>query len=492
MPRLRSLPGNFDDFLAVRQDLGSPNRTSHALRVVGFCYVVAAGGVFFNPYLAYIVGVGCAATYARRFNRVVDGLSAGSGSGATPSCDGDTHLYLGDFWVHGVIAVVMVAQHERTALKQFLLECAIQRAAAQRIDQLGNEKERLDYELRMEEVKLENAERQLASAQSNGQGSSSHSDEQPPLQMSGAGAGIQLTSRDPAAGGVALTQPRACVAGAGRRACGSPPGSTAASSYTCDELTAIAEGAGWEPPEQQPQQQQPTTQHAELAAEASTPAATAGTSSSSSPSSGTLLQCSGAGAREPWFMQSTRSLDQCSAGSVPPAAVSPAPQAAAPMITPETHGSGRGSSPGSGGESSSQVVVPLAVVRVESQLNWPERQRLNSMRSLQRPPSKSDGGSDSASSWHNNTAGPTGSAGGSRDHATRMGQTCPRRETALWRTLRRSGLISSPEPASSTASHASEYFDPASNTWIGDGPSSQAPSRCGAMAGTVPATGLLG
>ena len=145
------------------------------------------------------------------------------------------------------------------------------------------------------------------------------------------------------------------------------------------------------------------------------------------------------------------------AAAPPPANPAPFSRAREPSV-PAGKGEGR------------QVVVPLATVRVESELNWPERQQLAARRSLQRPPSKSDGRSDSASLSNAHSAGGARTAGpgavhsadgdsSERDHAARMSSTCPSREKALWRTLRRSGLLGSPEQGSSVgnSSHVSEY-----------------------------------
>ena len=103
-------------------------------------------------------------------------------------------------------------------------------------------------------------------------------------------------------------------------------------------------------------------------------------------------------------------------------------------------------------------VVPLAIVKEESQLNWPERRRLNAVRSMfRRAPSESDAGSGSASQPNSGavamaaasqgdarqaTSSADSSASGT-DHEAWVPQVSPTREAALWRTLRGTGLISS-------------------------------------------------
>ena len=100
--------------------------------------------------------------------------------------------------------------------------------------------------------------------------------------------------------------------------------------------------------------------------------------------------------------------------------------------------------------------APLASVRLTEELNWEETQRLRAA-GLRRP--RSDvSSSDGCSSL---SKGGAELDGGGAELDSAIGQTCAVRESALWRTLRRTGLVS-PAP-SSVASSAMPEAELAAN-----------------------------
>ena len=70
-------------------------------------------------------------------------------------------MHVIDAWPQLIASRVVVAYHESTAHLQFTCAVAMQRMAARRIEQLGQEKERLDYERRMEGRRLDQVCAQL-------------------------------------------------------------------------------------------------------------------------------------------------------------------------------------------------------------------------------------------------------------------------------------------------------------------------------------------
>ena len=168
MLMLPRLWGDADPFGLSGQQ---PERGAHALRIASFSIVVGAGGVFFNPILALSVAAFSTYCFVVRFNALAAAaigalrvayeacLTAGDASVCEPLPPGvttsDVHLLrLTDFWAVAFITFVLTVSHEVTVLEHFRLECALQLAAARRIDQLGCEKQRLDYERRLEVKQL--------------------------------------------------------------------------------------------------------------------------------------------------------------------------------------------------------------------------------------------------------------------------------------------------------------------------------------------------
>jgi hypothetical protein len=93
----------------------------------------------------------------------------------------------------------------------------------------------------------------------------------------------------------------------------------------------------------------------------------------------------------------------------------------------------------SGGAGGDRGAAPLAAVRLASNLNWDETQQLRKQACVRRPQSSNGSVSESCSSM-----------GGIDLDSARCGHTCARRESALWRTLRKTGLVSpTPSEASS-------------------------------------------
>ena len=409
---LLTLWGNFDDLQSMHGEMQTtieahamvPDRAQHSLRLVGFAFVVAAGSVFLNPLYSVVASVLAVAVFCRRYNRIVDASVFTMNTTALASHTGHEEAYLNvsDFWVHFVIALVFIAHQVHSATAQFRLECTIQIAAARRIEQLGNEKERLDYELRMEEVRLEAVARQLAADPLPSRPGACNLDtcdatdaSKPPAALGAAAA--HFRGADPrdkalaasAADGTRSVEPHSShpleppvprLGHARGRAAPSLGGESTVAS--CEELGVISEAAG--------------------------------------------VLCTPGEHAEKADPDTSRSSDTSSGNR------------------PSAPASGESSSQGgaAAASSSNAQFVPLAVVRVESQLNWSELQKLRALRSLKRP---SPSASDNRSEDHSEVA--MGSVSGAAEPVVAT-STCATRDAVLWRTLRRSGLIS---PASTSA-----------------------------------------
>lgn len=407
---LLALPGMYLTGANVLDTSGDgvrlPDRATHALRISAFCVVAATGGVFFNPVLALLTGGITAWAYCLRYNRLLDVAVTVGGVEVDVMDLTSLRLRASDFLLHASVALVLVLVHERNALEQFRLECAVQRVAARRIDQLNNEKERIGFELAMEEVRLETFERNLARSlpsRGNSRGEDEHEDDETREQADGDEvASLDTSMPSPkaslsprSAASLSWGQGRLFHGGASRSAGGSSLGES------CDELAGIIDGAGLDvsAPHLRPASKSSMTMHAE------TP---------SSRASSSLAR----------------------------------PACALPLV--QTH----------------DVSVPApgtktACVRMEEDLNWPERQQLRAKRMLQPISGRSHAGSDSGSSASGLGGGSLPLTDPSNADAwidpKGCGWTCLKRERALWRTLHRAGCLGS--AASSAGSADSSASD---------------------------------
>ena len=398
---LLALPGMYLTGANVLDTSGDgvhlPDRATHALRISAFCVVAATGGVFFNPVFALLTGAIIAWAYCLRYNRLLDVAVTVGGVEVDVMDLTSLQLRVSDFLLHASVALVLVLVHERNALEQFRLECAVQRVAARRIDQLNNEKERIGFELAMEEVRLETFERNLARSLSS-RGPSRGKDEHEDDETRGQADGDEVASLDTSmpspkaslsprsAASLSWGQGRLFHGGASRSAGGSSLGES------CDEIAGIIAGAGLDvsAPHHRPASKHSMPMHAE-------------TPSSRASSSLARPACA---------------LVQTHDVSVP----------------------ARG--------------TKTACVRMAEDLNWPERQQLRAKHMLQPASGRSHAGSDSGSSA-------SGLGGGSLPltdaESKGCGWTCLKRERALWRTLHRAGCLGS--AASSTGSAESSAAD---------------------------------
>ena len=218
LPRLW---GDWDPFELRGQ---MPERGAHALRIAAFGFTCASGGVFFNPVIALTTGAFSVHAWCVRFNEFRAAAIVAQAQTATASgCwEPPLALHFIDFWMWGGIALLMCLQHERTVIQQFRFECAVQLAATHRIDQLGNEKERLDYERRMEVKKLE-------------------------AQI---GASVRNGRQGPAGGGDAMPSEKhptnfSVRSGSNTTNGGAPEPPVAPSSYgSCSEVGLVVDGGG--------------------------------------------------------------------------------------------------------------------------------------------------------------------------------------------------------------------------------------------------------
>lgn len=144
--------------------------------------VIAAGGAFYNPLLGLGLGGIWLAIVSERNNALCEAYVRSLNTSAAGCSDRDTMRVI-DAWPQLIASLVVVAYHESTAHLQFTCAVAMQRMAARRIEQLGQEKERLDYERRMEGRRLDQVCAQL--------GLSGHAGE--PSAILGAG----LNANDP-------------------------------------------------------------------------------------------------------------------------------------------------------------------------------------------------------------------------------------------------------------------------------------------------------
>ena len=451
-------------------EVGSENgKVLHALRAASFFIVIATGGVFFNPVVALVMAVSVLQSFVTRYSDLMVGLSKqvvastqpapGAANATVPLLDCTSsinikmtianatlgnvmpQLSILDFWILGVIGLLQIVLHERAVAEQFQLECMLQVVAARRIDQLGCEKERLGYELRLGEVRLEQHQQHLveqgqhhaaaAACATLAEGAPRtrtpganlgdnlncdsdlngglnrdflNGDVQPRAPLGPAAAALRPPSRHggDAVGGLAttgagalLSSPRREVQGGSEHGGG---GSTIAS---CDELRAFA-----------------GSNHAfnggvfngDLQAHAHRESATAAAAVALRPPT-----------------------SRGGEGSVAVAAVASAAVDAVPAT--EADASAASLRPPS---VPSGHAVPI---QIETELNWPERQRLATLRSL-RPPSETmseaGGNASHASSSHLSS-----SACGGASVSSGMTGCCATREAVLWRTLRRAGMVSS-------------------------------------------------
>mmetsp|Transcript_39910 Transcript_39910/g.79883 ORF Transcript_39910/g.79883 Transcript_39910/m.79883 type:complete len:312 (-) Transcript_39910:883-1818(-) len=153
-----------EDPFGITNDQG-PDRGSHMIRIACFITVVSAAGVFFNPLVATTVSYLSCYAFVDRFNKLSDEVhrrasnatsaSASSSNGGTACVPHEQLNLVADFWVFGIIIVVLLISNEITSIEHFDLECAMQRIAARRIDQLDGEKDRLDFERRMVQKRAE-------------------------------------------------------------------------------------------------------------------------------------------------------------------------------------------------------------------------------------------------------------------------------------------------------------------------------------------------
>ena len=423
---LMALPGMYltgADVLETSGDgIDLPDRATHSLRISAFCLVAATGGVFFSPVLALLTGGITGWAYCHRYNRLlgvaatVGGVEVGVGVPMPP-------LSLQDFLLHAGVATVLVLVHERNAIEQFRLECAVQRVAARRIDQLNNEKERIGFELAMEEVRLETFERRLATRglspmlspshdPRGGEGVHEEDETRSQMREQAYGDAVSLDASVPSIASPQASPKRAASVppmgparllhgGAGRSAGGSHRSAGGSSlGGSCDEVVGIMEGAGVDasaPPPRRPNCKPSVPTHAETL---------------SSRAISSLSQPAAALARD--GEEQDVSMPRAAAGA------------------------------------------KIACVRTEEGLSWPERQQLRGKRVLKVPAlgrgyAASDSGSSAMSSG--SKGGPLASTEQSHTDGKGLGWTCPKRERALWRTLRRAGCLGS--AASSAGSAAS-------------------------------------
>jgi len=124
------------------QDLAAP--IEHAFSTCAIVITLAAGGAFFNPAISMAIAGIAYYLYMDRFNAmwaVANPTKLGDYASGAP-------LRLHDPWLLFVAACLIVSHQMTAVYAQFRLACSVQRVAWRRIDQLGAEKERLDYERR--------------------------------------------------------------------------------------------------------------------------------------------------------------------------------------------------------------------------------------------------------------------------------------------------------------------------------------------------------
>ena len=123
--------------------------------------VIAGGGAFYNPVIGVAVANAWIAVVVQRSRSLCDAYMR-LNSTAAPRCAGEDRMEMVPLWPLLVAIIVIIAYHESTVTLQFTYAVAMQRMAVQRIEQLAQEKERLDYERRMEEQKVDQMSAQLA------------------------------------------------------------------------------------------------------------------------------------------------------------------------------------------------------------------------------------------------------------------------------------------------------------------------------------------
>ena len=147
VPRLYngSDPFNLIELVQVNSEIFLNPSLSQYYPTLSLIFVVAGGGAFFSPLMALGMASFLYWSFATRFNEMR----------ALITSDSDFDIIFLEAWPLAVASAILIFIHEQTTHAQFLIACKMQRMAARRIDQLHSEKERLDYERRMEGVRID-------------------------------------------------------------------------------------------------------------------------------------------------------------------------------------------------------------------------------------------------------------------------------------------------------------------------------------------------
>ena len=376
--------------------------------------------------MALAIAAFVVAAFTYRFNHFIElVVASGVDRAALPE-----QLAVDEFGLTAGVCLLVLFMHERNATQQFILECALQLVAARRIDQLDCEKQRLEFERRMEEVRVVAFEREVERIAGCRQG--------PDVAEGGTGTderGATSHAASPAAPhAVSLAAPRAAPHTA-VRVDGDETGRDAA----CSQRLRLA-------------------------------------SASRRLQSTLLLRgCDGGGSNEGGSTvascEELREIADLAGVDVSDCA------RGAPAH--ESASTARGATYAALRVDSSSVLPaappPHTTTRTVEELNWPDRQRLmqGRFRALQslvraRPtpgaPSSDAGSSDVVSSAHSGGHTSRGYAYASSVANIHSGSyTCPGREAALWRSLRSLHLVNSPTN-SNTCPSESAGPDPCATT----------------------------